>query len=230
MKPSAMKTTIISAFCLISISFVACHDKKQEWNVYEFLWIHNMDIANSTLYLDFMQHMEVGDLRAERYVSFTIQDINYVVKVTEMLRKLSSSVKEPADLRQFFQGRYKSYKKFCDYLLNMYFLKGVSDIKPTPAMRKYLSDYETIMNTKEPIYFAVSLLPCSRLWSWLANQVNMTQTNAYFGWKKDNMGGNHEKHYKELLNKHLNTINKVLEAYRIFRMQMQNEHDFFASS
>ncbi|XP_076153466.1 uncharacterized protein LOC143136634 [Alosa pseudoharengus] len=222
--------TILSAFCFVSISFVACHDKKQEWNVYETLWTWSLDLVNRTLNLDFIQHMQVGDLPVDRYVNFTIQDINYLVKVTEMLRKLSSSVKEPADLHQFFQGRYKSYKNFRDYLLNMYFLKGVSDIKPTPAMRKYLSDYETIMNTKEPIYFAVSLLPCSRLWGWLANQVDMTQTNAYFGWKKDNTGGNPEKHYKELFTKHINVTDKVLEAYRIFRMQMQNEHDFFASS
>ncbi|XP_076153465.1 uncharacterized protein LOC143136633 [Alosa pseudoharengus] len=228
MKPSAMKTTIISAFCLISISFVACFDKNED--VYESLWTRNMDIANRTLNLDFMQHMEVGDLPVDRYLNFTIQDINYLVKVTKMLRKVSNSVKKPDDLRQFFQGRFKGYKSFRDNLLNMFFLKGVSDIKPTPAMRKYLSDYETIMYTKEPIYFAVSLLPCSRLWGWLANQVDMTQTNAYFAWKKDNMGGHPEKHYKELLNKHLDTADKVSEANRIFQMQMQNEHDFFASS
>ncbi|XP_062374111.1 uncharacterized protein LOC134062191 [Sardina pilchardus] len=230
MKPSAMKTTILSAFCFISVSFVACHDKKMGWNMYDFLWIWNLDLANQTLNLDFMQRMQAGDLPAERYINFTIQDINYVVKVTEMLQNLSSSVKKPADLRQFFQGRYKSYKSFRDSLLNMYFLKGVSDIKPTPAMRKYLSDYETIMKTKEPIYFVVSLLPCSRLWGWLANKVNMTQSNAYFAWKKDNMGGNTEKHYKSLINKHISTADKLIEAFRIFRMQMQNEQNFFASS
>ncbi|XP_062374464.1 uncharacterized protein LOC134062467 [Sardina pilchardus] len=225
-----MKTIIISAFCFTSISLVACHGKKQEWNVYETLWTWSLDLANRTLNLDFIRHMQVGDLPADRYVNFTIQDINYLVKVTEMLRKVSRSVTEPADLSQFFQGRYKSYKNFRDYLLNTYFLKSASDITPTPAMRKYLSDYETIMYTKEPIYFAVSLLPCSRLWGWLANKVDITQTSAYFAWKKDNMGGHPEKHYKELLNKHLNVTDKVLEAYRIFRMQMQNEHDFFASS
>ncbi|XP_062374593.1 uncharacterized protein LOC134062556 [Sardina pilchardus] len=227
MKSSAMKTTILSAFCFVSISFVACLDKK---DVYESLWTENMGLANRTLNLDFIRRMEVGDLPADRYVNFTIQDINYLVKVTKMLRKVSNSVKEPTDLKKFFQGRFQSYKSFRDYLLSIYFLKSASDIKATPAMRKYLSDYETIMHTKEPIYFAVSLLPCSRLWGWLANQVNITQTNAYFAWKKDNMGGHPDQHYKELLNKHLDTRDKVSEAERIFRMQMQNEHNFFESS
>lgn len=70
--------------------------------------------------------MQRGDLPAERYVNFTIQDIYYLVKVTDMLQSLSSSVTKPADLRQFFQGRYKSYKKFRDYLLSMFFLKVCS--------------------------------------------------------------------------------------------------------
>lgn len=229
-KPSAMRRIILYTFCSMLISFVAGREERKEWNVYDFLWNANLNLATRTLNLKFVQHMQKGDLPAERYVNFTIQDIYYLDKVTDMLQNLSSSVMKPDDLRQFFQGRYKSYRSFRDYLLSMYFLKGVSDIKPTPAMRKYMSDYETIMNTKKPIYFAVSLLPCSRLWLWLANKVDMNQDNAYFAWKKDNMDGHPEKHYKNLLNKHIDKPDKVFEAYRIFRNQMQNEHDFFASS
>ncbi|KAL2102982.1 hypothetical protein ACEWY4_002150 [Coilia grayii] len=224
-----MDSTTVFAFCLICISSVAGHNyKQQEKDIYESLWISSLDLAYKTLYLDFVQRMEAGDLPAERYVNFTIQDAYYLVKVTDMLQNLSTSVQNPADLSEFFRDRYKSYSSFRDYFLNMYFLKGVSDIKPTPAIKKYVSDYETVMNTKEPIYFAVSLLPCSRLWVWLANKVEMEQSNAYYAWKKDNMDGHPEKHYKKLLNKYLNFKDK--EAYRIFRMQMQNERNFFASS
>ncbi|XP_063073539.1 uncharacterized protein LOC134464026 [Engraulis encrasicolus] len=203
-------------------------EKSHGDNIYLSLWEKSLDQAYQTLNLDFIQHMEAGDLPVDRYVNFTIQDIYYLVKVTDMLKNMSTSVKKPEDLRQFFQGRYSSYKRFQDHLLSIFYRKGVSDIKPTPAMRKYVSDYETIMRTKEPIYFAVSLLPCSRLWVWLANKVDMAPSNAYYAWKKDNMGGRPEKHYETLLNKYL-TLNNT-EAYHIFRTQMQNEHDFFATS
>ncbi len=44
------------------------------------------------------------------------------------------------------------------------------------------------------------------------------------------MDGHPEKHYKALLNKYLNTPEKVAKANAVFRAQMQNEHDFFFSS
>ncbi|XP_063073540.1 uncharacterized protein LOC134464027 [Engraulis encrasicolus] len=221
-----MDRTTLLTFCLICISSVAGREKRH--NIYKSLWKDSLDQAHQTLNLDFIKRMEAGDLPVDRYVNFTIQDIYYLDKVTDMLKNMSTSVKQPEDLRQFFQGRYSSYKRYQDSLLSIFYLKGVSDIKPTPAMRKYVSDYENVMQTKEPIYFAVSLLPCSRLWVWLANKVDMAPSNAYYAWKKNNMGGHPEKHYKTLLNKHL-TLNNT-EAYRIFRMQMQNEHLFFASS
>ena len=108
--------------------------------------------------------------------------------------------------------------------------QGVSDIKPIPAMQKYLSDYQAIMDKEKPIYFTVALLPCSRLWLWLANQLKETYCNAYFIWKKNNMHGNPEKHYRKLLNDHLKTPEQIKRANEIFRQQMQNERDFFAAS
>lgn len=97
-------------------------------------------------------------------------------------------------------------------------------------MEKYLSNYRRIMEGEEAIYFAVALLPCSRLWLWLSNQLNETCCNAYFTWKMDNMHGHPEDHYKALLDKHLTTSEQIGKAIDIFRQQIQNEHDFFASS
>ncbi len=86
------------------------------------------------------------------------------------------------------------------------------------------------MDNEEPLYFAVGLLPCARLWVWLANNLSIPPTNAYYTWKVGNMDGHPEKHYKALLNKYLNTTKKVAKANAVFRAQMQNEHDFFLSS
>ncbi|ROI29857.1 hypothetical protein DPX16_3679 [Anabarilius grahami] len=142
---------------------------------------------------------------------------------------MSVKVTQPDDLRDFMKGRYSSYKNFADLMLKQYFFKSAPLIQQTPAMRKYLSFYRSL-EKEDPVYFAVGLLPCARLWVWLANNLSTPPTNAYYTWKKDNMDGHPEEDYRDLLNKYLNTTDKKAKANTIFRTQMQNEHDFFFSS
>ncbi|KAK2892978.1 hypothetical protein Q8A67_012966 [Cirrhinus molitorella] len=231
-----MKTVAFLCFLFLYFRYTLCNSpnndlkNKTVTDVYEFLWETNTDIANKTIRVDFLMQMQNGSLQAERYVNFTIQDINYVLKVTEMLKRISAKLTKPNDLKNFFTGRYSSYKSFGDLLLQQYFFKGEPSIQQTPAMRKYLSFYRNLMAKEDPLYFAVGLLPCSRLWVWLAKNLNIPPTNAYYTWKVENMSGNPEKHYKALLNKYLNTNEKVAKANAVFRAQMQNEHDFFFTS
>ncbi|KAM6921820.1 uncharacterized protein FYW49_007466 [Xenentodon cancila] len=199
-------------------------------DVYDSLWIDNADIAMETYRTPFVEHMKLGDLQSDEYVNFMIQDINYLVKVTEMLKQMSEKVKSPEDLRDFFKGRYESYKKFSEQVLKQFNLNDVSGIKPIPAMEKYLKDYKSIMEKEKPIFFAVSLLPCSRLWIWLANDLDIGYGNAYFSWKKNNMYGNPQKHYRKLLDDNLKTAEEIKRAKEIFRQQMQNEYNFFAAA
>ncbi|XP_061593480.1 uncharacterized protein LOC133458029 isoform X2 [Cololabis saira] len=199
-------------------------------DIYDSLWVNNQDIAEQTLKTPFLQHMQSGDLQADYYVTFTIQDINYLVKVTDMLKTMSERGDMPDYIHAFMKARYKSYKNYADDTLKQFNLCGVSDIKPIPAMEKYLSDYKDIMEREEPIYSAVSLLPCARLWIWLASKLEEKKQNAYFTWKNNNMQGHPEKEYRKLLDDHLKTPQQVELAHKIFRRQMQNEHDFFAAS
>lgn len=97
--------------------------RNESADVYEFLWQNNTDIANKTLRVDFLREMENGSLQAERYVNFTIQDINYVLKVTDMLKTMSTSVTKPTDLKDFMAARYSGYKDFANLMVNQYFFK-----------------------------------------------------------------------------------------------------------
>ena len=106
----------------------------------------------------------------------------------------------------------------------------MSNIKAIPVMEKYLNNYKAIMDREEPIFFVVSLLPCIRLWIWIATNLKEDKDNAYFIWKVKNMQVNPEKRYRKLLVDHLKTPKQVELANKIFRQQMQNEHDFFAAS
>lgn len=95
----------------------------KQQDVYEDLWTKSMDIADKTLHVDLMQQMQNNSLQAERYVNFTLQDISYLVEVTDMLNTMSKKVKKPKDIRDFMIGRYTSYKNFLDMLLLQYFFK-----------------------------------------------------------------------------------------------------------
>lgn len=196
-------------------------------DVYDLLWDNNKKIAFETLQVDFLQKMQRGTLVAERYINFTMQDINYVVMVTKMLMEMSEKDIQPVELRDFIKDRYSSYKKFRDDMLYIFSFEAEPAIKPIPAMTKYLSDYRELM--KDPLNFVVGLLPCNRLWVWLAENIQTPPDNAYYKWKTDNMDGHPEK-YRPLLNKYLDTPEKVKKANEIFHKQMQNEHNFFCSS
>lgn len=198
-------------------------------DVYDQLWANNVDIAEKTLDLPFLQRMQTGNLSADDYVTFTIQDVYYLINVTAMLGKISAKVKEGA-IGAFLKGRYDSYQSFAQYMLQELHLSGVTEIQPIPVMEKYLADYKTVMENEEPIYFAVALLPCSRLWGWLADRLEETTSNAYYTWKTSNMGHDPAKHYRVLLNTHLTTKDQIVKANDIFRQQMKNERDFFAAS
>ncbi|KAK9975716.1 hypothetical protein ABG768_020953 [Culter alburnus] len=215
-----MKTATLLCLCFLTFSYGLAASSEED--VYEYLWENNKDIADTTLRTDFLIQMQNGSLQAERYVSFTNQDINYLLKVTKMLKKMSLKVTKPSDLRDFMKDTYLSYKSFADLMLKQYFFKGEPPIQQTPAMSKYLSFYRRL-EKEDPLYFAVGLLPCVRLWH-TSNQC------LYYTWKKDNMDGHPEEDYRDLLNKYLDTPDKKAKANTIFRTQMQNEHDFFSTS
>lgn len=108
------------------MSFLHCGSYSlayKQQDVYKDLWTKSMDIADKTLHVDFMQQMQNNSLQAERYINFTLQDINYLVEVTDMLKTMSKKVKKPKDIRDFMIGRYTSYKSFLDILLLQYFFK-----------------------------------------------------------------------------------------------------------
>lgn len=95
----------------------------EQQDVYEEIWNKNIDIAYKTVQVDFLQQMQSNSLQAERYINFTLQDINYLREVTDMLKKMSERVKKPKDVSDFLSKRYESYRNFLDLLLNQYFFK-----------------------------------------------------------------------------------------------------------
>ncbi len=93
-------------------------------DVYKLLWDNNSHIASETLNVDFLQKMKTGSLEAERYIKFTMQDINYILKVTGMLKSMSEKEIQHDDLKKFIIDRYQSYTE-CATLMLKEFSFGV---------------------------------------------------------------------------------------------------------
>ncbi|MGH0180334.1 UNVERIFIED_CONTAM: hypothetical protein FKN15_003940, partial [Acipenser sinensis] len=196
--------------------------------LYDELWDDSQDIADKTLETDFLKQMANGTLEAERYINFTLQDIYYLVEVKKLLETLSIQPETHTDIKEFILDRYNSYKKYADYVLKQYLLKNADDIKPSAAIAEYIQSYKHVMK-EDHIYFAVALLPCARLWLYVAEHLEITKGSPYYRFKRDNEGGHPEKHYKVLLEKHRREIDES-KAKNIFQKHMKHECNFFRSS
>lgn len=91
-------------------------------DIYDQLWFKNQDVADHTLHTPFLDHMQLGDLQADHYVHFMIQDFYYLVQVTDMLKEMSVKAL-PENLSSFMKNRYDSYKKYADATLQQFSLR-----------------------------------------------------------------------------------------------------------
>lgn len=82
--------------------------------------------------------MQLGDLQADNYVKFIIQDINYLVVVTDMLDEMRNKVKVPEDLHDFMEDRYESYKTYAESTLKEFNL-NVRNLQQPPLTFLYLT-------------------------------------------------------------------------------------------
>ncbi|XP_066571328.1 uncharacterized protein LOC136760011 [Amia ocellicauda] len=200
--------------------------------LYDELWDSNMDIANKTLETDFLKKMVAGTLPTECYMKFTLQDIYYLVGVTKILKHLKKQKEPREDVKDFLIERYNSYNRFAQETLKQYNLKNANDIQPSKATASYLKSYNQIAQNiakKDHMYFAVALLPCARLWPYLAEHLNISSSSPYYAFKRDNEGGSAEKHYKNLLEKHRHSMKESI-VRTIFKQHMTYENKFFVSA
>ena len=83
-------------------------------DVYDYLWNQSKNLAEQTLKTPFLQHMQSGDLQADYYVNFMIQDLNYLVKVTDMVKTMSERADMPADIQLFMKSTYTAYTEYAN--------------------------------------------------------------------------------------------------------------------
>ncbi|XP_067841719.1 uncharacterized protein [Heptranchias perlo] len=199
-------------------------------SLYNKLWNSNLDIAKETLKTDFLKRMDGNTLEAERYVIFMIQDLYYLVKVTHYINMIAMELSGSSEkeLQTFFERRSNSYRKYTKYILDFYHITDISSIEPQTAIKDYVESFSELL-TEHPIYFAIAMLPCAKLWPFVAENLNIKEGNPYYPFKRDNGDDNSRKHYEPLLKLYQDRLNQT-KAFEIFRNQMKHEKSFFSSS
>ncbi|XP_043938341.1 uncharacterized protein LOC122810856 [Protopterus annectens] len=195
--------------------------------LYDSLWKANTDIANDVLKTEFLTLMVKGSLKAERYMKFTLQDIYYANEVTKLLNILAKTARTSKDIKKFFIDMHSSYAGFTKYLLEEFRFKKFTELIPSNAAKSYVDSYKALMKEK-PIYFVIGLLPCSKLWPYIAQNLDISDSSPYIDFKNGNMKDDSWKRFGELLETHRCKI-KENKAHKIFRSHMKHEYLFFHS-
>ena len=82
----------------------------------------------------------------------------------------------------------------------------------------------------EPIYTALSLLPCERLWPWIGEQIkgSVNTFGVYKAWIHGSLAGDDYKKLETFINLHHNYLDKS-KALKVYERCMVGEYEFFNS-
>ncbi|XP_078676498.1 aminopyrimidine aminohydrolase-like [Branchiostoma floridae x Branchiostoma belcheri] len=199
------------------------------------LWDQNSDLADAAWETQFIQGIAHGNLDPNDFGHYTVQDAAYCNAATDNLQFLTDKV-EATHLEAFIKGPYESYKKYTDYLYETWFLKpDGADLGP--AAQSYVDLENEIAHNEEALYYLVSMIPCLRLWAYLAikmkNEGYNKDSNIYKFWIDDN-GDNEYKSAEKVES----VVNRYSDLGRIdeekakwfYRKCMYGEVNFFKSA
>ncbi len=203
------------------------------------LWKSALPIAEEAYQTDLMQGMLHNSLSADSYAPFNLQDMAYIyhsIENWELLRIHAVAVGDD-DIQLFAESRRDRYKGYLNDMMKGWHMIGdiKSSVTLTPAVKQYIGFQHTVFkNPNLPLlYSLIVLMPCERLWAWIAKQLypNMTDKYCYYFWangNKDSSGKVEKMANTMYLEDHAQIdLNRAIELYTI---AMTCEREFFASA
>ncbi|XP_030844031.1 uncharacterized protein LOC100892956 [Strongylocentrotus purpuratus] len=195
----------------------------------EFLWNISQVQAQEALNTDFIQGIKSGLLDPTNYGGYTVQDAVYCDNATGCYEKAESKATDE-DLKKFIAARIESYAEYTEIMFKEWYIKHPKGISMGDAAASY-SEFELdVATTEEPFYLLIAMLPCEKLWGWLAQEIKsgINDTNVYSFWIQDNLPGSHTlaNYIDENAEKFKVDLKK---AMKIYKDGMQCEVDFFTS-
>lgn len=198
----------------------------------------NMDIANATYNTEFIQGIRNGDLSPETYGSVSVLDAYYCYEAAKSIWYACGQADENSELQVTLKKFYNSYAQYNGTFYSTWHVPAAQNVVPTNAFETYAKHERAVAKDESPIYLLPALMPCYKLWAWMAYKIYQDpgkHPGVYEFWVEGNMGHEGESGSATLADR---VIRKWIEddkpfdenkALEIFKKSMQCECAVFSS-
>ncbi|XP_072037131.1 uncharacterized protein [Amphiura filiformis] len=198
------------------------------------LWEETKDLREQALNTIWIQGIALGILDPLDFGRLLAQDTIYLANHAAYAD--IAKCKYTGDIRVYLEAHEKSIaseQEKTTSQLKDWHIAFEGGIEMSSAAQLYLKFQKHVAMTMNPLYFIVAMLPCCRLWPWLANEIKdkspVCNNNVYQFWIEEHIGLTFWQKMQAVVDKHADEIN-VSEARKIYRTCMQGEVNFFRSA
>ena len=196
-----------------------------------YLWNNSQDLAQAALATKYIQGIKNGLLDPNAYGQYSVQDVVYCHNGVTDWQAVASRAQRP-EVQAFAKARVLSWQKYAAETYGDWHISDPAAVSLSAAAQTYADFESKVAHTYDPLYAVVVMIPCDRLWHWLATQLKgkAATPNAYQFWIDGNSAGdNGAAKMEAVVDKH--AANIVQErALTVYRTAMLGEVNFFRSA
>eukprot|EP00794_Sanderia_malayensis_P012374 gene12374-13647_t len=219
--------------------------KKDESKLTEWLWNQTKEYHQLALDTPFIQGMKTGTLNPILFGIYNLQDAVYCYNSITCLNLVAK--KSTGDMKTFAENKEKTYKEYTDILFKKWhvldpptsvemggwegpYVLLINNVK-CKFGRGYSKHELSVAESMDPIYSFIAMIPCSRLWPWLGQQLKDFRDlfGVYKEWIDDNLAGNGYRLLEKFVEDHSATVDKQ-KALDVYKKSMKCEYEFFNSA
>lgn len=218
------------------------------------LWDATVDVSQSaydTAY--FISYLESGTLFPDYYGRYTLDDAIYLYECANNLDFLAERAASESNivLKDFAINRATSYRSYYKSMAEAWHIAEPSGIKLSKAASDYISFQQAVFKSTLPLVFSLLvMIPCERLWPWLAKKMDTRQckllivndpddskkkyncSNPFYFWIVNNYSnsGKIEKYVNQYGEFILQDDSLKEKAFELYKIGMTCELNFFRSA
>lgn len=195
------------------------------------LWNASQDLAQAALESDYIQGIKQGTLNPNNFGQYSVQDVAYCHNGLEDWKAVATRAQQP-DIKAFAEARVKSWAKYAQETYGAWHISDPAAVQLSVAAQTYSAFESEVAHHYDPLYTVVVMIPCDRLWYWLANQIKSgsSATNVYDFWINGNSASDNGAHQMEnVVDTHAAQLDEDT-ALHVYRTAMLGEVNFFRST
>ncbi|MEM7116428.1 MAG: TenA family transcriptional regulator [Chloroflexota bacterium] len=196
-----------------------------------YLWNNSQDLAQEALATKYIQGIKSGLLDPNAYGQYSVQDVVYCHNgVTDWQAVASRATR--SEVQEFANARVLSWQKYAAETYGDWHISDPSAVTLSTAAQTYADFESKVAHTYDPLYAVVVMIPCDRLWYWLATQLKgeAATPNTYQFWIDGNSAGdNGAAKMEAVVDSHATDIDQA-QALTVYRTAMLGEVNFFRSA